>query len=112
MRFQWTNDPAAPVMQLKEEDLFKQFPMDHKALVKSLRDRYGDFMEDKQFNNLKRRLHREGKRFCIERFLDPINKTGTPKRFYSAEVFAEFDKTYTLRKRVTKTIPPPFKGMK
>ena len=97
MPFRWTDDPNAPAMTVKEEDVFKQYSLDFNAMVQRLRGRYTDFKSDDKFHRIKRRLHQEGKRFCIERYLDPIHKSGTPKRFYSPEVFKEFDKHYTKK---------------
>jgi hypothetical protein len=92
--FRWTDDPKAPAVQLKEEDVFKQFSLDFSAMVQRLRGRYTNFKSDEKFNRIKRRLEAVGKPFCMERYLDPIHKSGTPKRFYSPEVFKEFDKHY------------------
>jgi hypothetical protein len=97
MPFRWTDDPNAPVVQVKEEDVFKQYPFDFTALVQKLRARFTDFKSDEKFNRIKRQLEKQGKKFCIERYLDPIRKSGMPKRFYSPEVFKEFDKHYTRR---------------
>lgn len=95
--FRWTDDPEAPAVQVKEEDVLKQYPMDFGTLVQRLRERYTDFKADEKFNKIKRYLEKQGKKYCIERYLDPIRKKGAPKRFYSPEVFREFDKRYTKK---------------
>ena len=97
MPFRWTDDPDAPAVTVKEEDVFKQYSMDFNAMVQRLRARFTDFKSDDKFNKIKRRLEDIGKPFCIERYLDPIRKSGTRKRFYSPAVFKEFDKHYQRR---------------
>ncbi len=97
MPFRWTDDPNAPAVTVKEEEIYKQFPLDFSTMVRRLRGRYTDFKSDQRFNDIKRRLEGVGKPFCIERFLDPIRKSPTRKRLYSPEVFKEFDKHYTRK---------------
>jgi len=82
---------------VKEEDVLKQYPMDFATLLQRLQSRYTDFKANEKFNKIKRYLEQQGKKYCIERYLDPIRKSGAPKRFYSPEVFKEFDKRYTKK---------------
>lgn len=95
--FHWTDDPNAPAVQYKEEDVFKKYSLDYSKLVQQLRSRYANFKTDPKFHRLKKQIERQGEKFCIDRYLDPIRKSGTPKRFYSTEVFKELDKHYQCR---------------
>jgi len=107
MPFRWTEDPNAPAVTVKEEDVFKQYSLDYSALVLRLRERYTDFKSDDKFHRIKRRLNQEGKPFCIERYLDPIHKLGIPKWFYSPAVFKELDKHYTRRSAAPNRLVAP-----
>ena len=96
-----TNDPSAPVMQLKEEDVRKRWPLTYDDVVARCRNRYSDFKTDEKFNRLKRTLEAEGHRYCFERYLDPAHPRPPRKKFYSPDVIVEFDKHY-CRKPVPK----------
>ena len=76
-----------------EEKFEKQYPMDYSELISKLNKRYKNFSRTKVFFILKKKLE-EDKKYCETRFLNMKTKTGTSKKYYSTEVFKEFDKHY------------------
>lgn len=96
--FRWTEDPHAPAMTVREEDIFKNYPMTYRDLANSLKRRYQDFLENKIFHKLRQTLEKDGK-FAIVRLLHPANPKSSRQRFYNPNVLPEFDKHYTRRKK-------------
>ena len=96
IEFNWTDDPKAPAMAVREEDVLKTYSMTYKSLTKRLRGRYSDFVENKTYHRLRKKLETD-KRYCITRFLNPGNSRSSRQRFYSPNILPEFDKHY-LRK--------------
>jgi len=96
--FKWTNDPSAPAIALREEDVLKNYPFDYRSLTDALKKRYEDFVENKQYHKLRKEIEKEDK-FCLVRLLDPHKKSSSQKRFFNANIFTEFDKHYTQRKK-------------
>ena len=94
IEFRYTNNPFAPELVIREEDVLRNYPMTHAKLIKALRDRYQDFKQSSEFNQLKRRGEAE-KTFCLVRSIDPTNPRCTKQKFYSLNIFQEFDKYYT-----------------
>lgn len=77
-----------------EQVFAKKYPIEYeKELIPTLRERYIDFKQDKKFLDLKRSLEKDST-YCGERYLDLKRKTGTKKKYYSTEIFKEFDKHY------------------
>ena len=101
MPFRVTNDPNAPAVQLKEEDILQRYPMEYYALCRRMHERYLRFKENDKFHRIKKELETQGSPYCWTRYLDPARKEGTKKRYYSPEVFKEFDKHY-----IRKSTPP------
>jgi len=62
-----------------------------------LKSRYIDFKMDADFWELKRTLERNNK-LCGERYLDYTKQSGTRQKFYSTEIYKEFDKRFERRK--------------
>jgi len=91
-----TNDPSATPISISEEDFRQRYPWDYRILTTRLRKRYIDFIENNDYHTYRRRFEKD-KRFCDERYLDPIKKTGQPKRFYSPNIQSEFDNIYTKK---------------
>jgi hypothetical protein len=89
----WTNDPAAPAMRIREEDLLERYPCDSIDLRAKLRERYSDFKQDKRFFRLKKPLESDHK-YCRVRYLDPKNPKSGSKKFFSPETFKVFDLHY------------------
>ncbi len=91
-----TNDPSATPVSLSEEDFRQRYPWDYRILTTRLKKRYEDFIENNEYHKSRRKFEKD-KRFYDERYLDPIKKTGQPKRFYSPSIQLEFDKIYTKK---------------
>lgn len=92
--FSLTSDPTAPLIAVKEQDLFSLYPMDYSQLNKAMREKYSNFVENNDWHRLRRGL--EGRaELCLTRYLDPSNTSGSLKRFYSRLIFEETDKVYS-----------------
>ena len=96
VEFRWTDDPNAPVISLREEDVLKNYPMTYRNLVDKMRERYDNFKENKEFHTLRKALDNE-KKYSIERLLNPSNPKSSKQRFYNSNILQEFDKYYDKR---------------
>jgi len=96
--FKWTNDPNAPAVTLREEDVLENYPLTYRKLTDALRRRYKDFSENRRYHKLRKEIEKENK-YCLVRLLDPSNEKGVKKRLYNPNIFQEFDKHYTKRKK-------------
>jgi Protein of unknown function (DUF3644) len=96
--FRWTDDPKAPAMAVRDEDLLRNYPMTYRDLTTALKRRYTDFLENKSYHLLRRSLEKESK-FSIVRVLNPNNPNSSRQRFYNANIMQEFDKHYERRKK-------------
>lgn len=91
-----TNDPSAPAMQVKEEDILRTFPWDYAELTKRLRKRYKDFLQNQKYHDICRGL-KDDERYVRTRFLTPGSVKGLKKELYNPNIVREFDKHYTRR---------------
>lgn len=98
IEFRWTNDPKAPAVTLKEEDVLKNYPMTYRMLTDSLKRRYSNFVENKEYHRIRKEIENENK-FCIVRLLNPSNPNSSKQRFYNPNIFQEFDKFYEIRRK-------------
>ena len=96
--FRWTDDPSAPVLTVREEDILKNYPMTYRDLANTMKRRYGNFLENRDFHKLRKDLEKE-KKYAIVRLLHPNNPKSSRQRFYNANILQEFDKHYAHRKR-------------
>jgi hypothetical protein len=96
--FRWTDDPKAPELAVREEDLLKNYPMTYRDLTEALKRRYSNFRENASYHMLRRKLEKE-KKFSLVRLLDPSNLNGSRKLFYNANIMQEFDKHYERRQK-------------
>jgi len=96
--FRWTDDPTAPALTVKEEDILKNYPMTYGDLAKTLRRRYENFLENRTFHRLRKKLETETK-YAIVRLLHPANPNTSKQRFYNPNILQEFDKHYERRKK-------------
>ncbi len=94
--FRWTDDPSAPAVALREEDIRKMYPWTYRVLTDNLKKRYSDFLENNSYHVIRRPLEKNNKLVYI-RFLDPNNPTSSKQRFYSPNIVNEFDKHYRRR---------------
>lgn len=96
--FRWTDDPSAPALAVREEDILKNYPMTYRDLANTMKRRYEDFLENRNFHRLRRELEKETK-FAIVRLLHPSNPKSSKQRFYNANILQEFDKHYSRKKK-------------
>jgi hypothetical protein len=94
--FRWTDDPKAPAITVREEDIFKNYPMTYRDLANMMKRRYADFLENKAFHKIRQTLEKDNK-YVIVRLLHPANPTSSRQRFYNPNILHEFDKHYTRR---------------
>ena len=91
-----SDDPAAITVRLSEEDIREKYPWDYKSLTTRLKGRYANFKENLKYHRLRQTLESDD-RFCNTRYLDPVKKFGTLKRFYNSNILQELDKHYERR---------------
>ena len=91
-----TNNPNAPEVRLKEENILERYPWNYSRLTAECRKRYTDFKSTKKYHGLRKSFHQD-KRFIYTRLLDPSNPDGSQKAFFNANIFQEFDKHYTKK---------------
>ncbi|MHB8231895.1 MAG: AlbA family DNA-binding domain-containing protein [bacterium] len=88
-----TDDPNAPAVRLAEEEILKRYPLDYRALVKNLHEKYSNFKVNNFFYN-KLKEFKENKKLCWIRVLNPNNSKSAKTYFYSLKILEEFDKYY------------------
>ena len=98
VEFRWTDDPSAPALTVREEDILKNYSMTYDNLVSTMRRRYENFISNKEFHKLRKVLEKE-KKYVFVRFLNPGNPTTSKQRFYNPNILQEFDKHYSRRKK-------------
>ena len=91
-----TNDPNAMPITIDDTALLKNYPLEYHALACTLEKRYTDFSKNKKFHEIKKSLINDKKLCCI-RYLNPSNRDGSSKKFYSKNILKEFDKYYTKK---------------
>lgn len=96
--FRWTDDPNAPAITVREEDVFKNYPMTYRDLANALKRRYDNFLENKSFHKIRQALEKDNK-YVIVRLLHPANPASSRQRFYNPNILQEFDKHYARRKK-------------
>lgn len=93
----YTNNPNAPAVRVQVEDVIKStYPLNYKRLTDRLRERYTDFKQTQRYHKIRRSLE-SNDTCCRTRLLDPNNPKSSQQKFYSTEIFKEFDKHYTKR---------------
>ena len=96
IEFRYTDDPNAPAISIREEDVLKNYPLTYKSLSDQLRVRYSDFLVNQRYHDIRHSFEKEPK-YCLLRLLDPQNPKNSSKRYYNPNIFQEFDKHYTRR---------------
>jgi hypothetical protein len=89
------DNPNAP--SVREEDLLDG-TFDYKALNQALKERYEDFVANKDYHAIRKSLEQDMK-YCHERLLNPRNPKSSKTRFYRPAIFEEFDKHYTRKQK-------------
>ncbi|NRT12545.1 DUF3644 domain-containing protein [Flavobacterium sp. 14A] len=98
INFRYAED-GIPV-NLSEEDIRNRFPFDTRKLVANAKKRYLDFKQTTLFHDAMRHI-KLNEKLCYNRKLDPENIKSMNKPFYSANVWAELDKTFTKKGKTT-----------
>ncbi len=96
--FRWTDDPTAPAMTVREEDILKNYPMTYRDLADTMKRRYENFLENRAFHKIRQALEKDSK-YAIVRLLHPANPRSSRQRFYNPNILQEFDKNYARRKK-------------
>ena len=91
--FKWTDDPSAPAVTVREEDILKNYPLKYHELTSKLKARYLDFSENAEYHRIRKHLEADSK-LCRLRELEPGNPRTAVKRFYNSNILREFDKHY------------------
>jgi hypothetical protein len=92
------DDPNAPTINIREEDFFRNYPYDYRALTLVMRDRYTDFVENVNYHTI-RRFFDDNPLFCKKRMLNPNSPRSAWTKLYSRAILHEFDKHYTRKSR-------------
>jgi len=91
-----SNDPNAPGVRIKIEDIQKTHPLDYKELTDKLSKRYSNFKINQKYHYIRKQLTSD-QRYFLAYPQNPMNPQGASKPFYSVEVFDEFDKHYSRK---------------
>ena len=95
--FRWTDDPAAPAVALREEDILKTYIFTYAILIKTMKRRYSDFLVNKNFHAMCAKLEND-KKYVLVRLLNPKNPNCSKQKFYNPNILKVFDNQYTIRK--------------
>lgn len=93
-----SDDVDAVKIVLSEEDIRTNYPWDYQELIKRVTIRYSNFIRNKHFYILKKKLYEEPniKKLVNTRYLDLNNPKSPKKEFYSPNVIQFFDKHYKV----------------
>jgi hypothetical protein len=75
IEFRYTDDPNAPAVMIREEDILKNYPMTFAKLIEEMQKRYMDCKFNDAFHRIKRAAEAD-KRYAYVRHVNPDN----PKR--------------------------------
>ena len=92
----FTYEEGGVKVALTEENIRQRFPWDNAELVKRCKTRYSDFIQNKNWNAIKKEI-KSKKKLYRERELDPGNPKSPKKGFYSTNVLSFLDKHYTIK---------------
>jgi hypothetical protein len=102
--FRWTDDPNAPAVAIREEDVLKNYPLTYRKLSDTVKRRYSNFLENNAYHKVRKELEKDPK-FCLQRLLDPANPKSSRQRFYNANILQELDKHYTVKSKPVAAVP-------
>jgi hypothetical protein len=97
VEFRYTDDPSAPEIAMRQEDVLKNYPLTYDKLTAALGERYSDFMVNAKYHEIRRALELDRK-LCLPYPQNPTKPNGACQRLYNANIFKEFDKHYTRGK--------------
>ncbi|MGM0944508.1 MAG: DUF3644 domain-containing protein [Bacteroidota bacterium] len=86
-------DPDGVPITISEEDIRKKFPLTYDEVRLKAKDRYSNFKQNQDFNQLMKKIKKDNK-LHHERKLDPNNPKSLKKAYYSTNIWKEFDKFY------------------
>ena len=93
-----TNDPSAPLVRLKDDELFEKYPASYNDLTTECGKRYLNFIQNKTFHALLKQIKADPN-CAFERKLNPFNEGSTSTYIYNLDAaFAKLDSSYIRRK--------------
>ncbi len=93
IKFALSQDDDAIKVTLTEEQMREKYPMDYGELTAKCKERYSDFILNANYH-ARRRLYEGDEKCTYIRYLDPDNKKGGKKLFYSEVMLLRLDKHY------------------
>ena len=88
-----TSNPDAQKVCLTDEEVRKEYPWTYKQLTQRCKERYSNFIQNKEYDSIRMPLY-ENRKFCYIRYLDPTNPNNFKKVFFKPDILNEFDKHY------------------
>ena len=92
-----TSNSDAQKVYLTDEEIRREYPWTFKQLTQRCKEQYSDFIQNKDYNDIRMSLH-ENRKFCYIRYLDPTNPNSSTQVFYKPSILNEFDKHYSKTK--------------
>lgn len=90
-----TDDVEAKKIRVETGSLLKtKFMFSHNDVTNKCRELFSDFKQNAKFNRIMKSI-KLNPDYCFKHYLDPINKTGIGRDYYSIGVFDELAKYYT-----------------
>jgi hypothetical protein len=93
LNVKYSEDANISVKVDAEQVFANKYPLDYETLLNKMKSLFQDFKMDKKFWDIKRTLEKDHK-YCGERYLDMKKKSSAKKKYYSTEIFKEFDLYY------------------
>lgn len=83
-------NPNSIPIELSEENIKSRYPLTHDALIMKCKERYSDFKQGTNFNEIMKSIKQDSKLYH-SRKLDPDNQKSPKKPFYNTNVFKILD---------------------
>jgi hypothetical protein len=83
-------------VSLKSDKVPPGFDWTYEDLIGRIKAKYADFKQNKAFHARMKAI-KDNEKLCYERYLDPVNKKGGKKPFFSPNVMKEFDQHYMVK---------------
>jgi hypothetical protein len=102
-------EKAEIVVSIDDDKLPPGFAWSFDQLVKAMRKRYSNFVQNDDFYKAKKKMEAD-KKLCYVRQLVPGKKKGITTRFYNPNILSAFDKIYAVKAPPTPappSAPPP-----